>query len=53
MLVVFFTTILEMVHISNVIGKITENAGAGNVGSYPGEGGFLEIPDDLDDLPFD
>ena len=34
-------------------GQTTENAGAGNVGSYPGEGGFLEIPDDLDDLPFD
>ena len=51
----FFEVVAEVQEFaeSKNAGQTTENAGVGNVGSYPGEGGFLEIPDDLDDLPFD
>ena len=30
-----------------------ENGEAKDEDSYPDEGGFLQVPDDLDDLPFD
>ena len=51
----FFEVVAEVQEFaeSKNAGQTTENTGTGNVGSYPAEGGFLEIPDDLDDLPFD
>ena len=51
----FFEVVAEVQEFaeSKNAGQTTENTGTGNVGGYQAEGGFLEIPDDLDDLPFD
>ena len=50
----FFEVVVEQQEFAE-----SRNAGQKETGetkggvSYPDEGGFLQIPDDLDDLPFD
>lgn len=46
MLVVFFTTILEMVHISNVIGKITDGVKV----IYSGKDEQIDLPKDFKEI---
>lgn len=50
----FFEVVAEMQEFaeSKNAGQTADSSRADDGGSYPAEGGFLQIPDNLEDLPF-